>query len=337
MVFDEGHRLATMNPNAHGKNTQMGYATMKARKRSRMALNLTGTTIMNHAEDMFGQLHYLYPEPLYNDDGSVRANGYRAKWRDYNNRFLDYVDVGGGRKVCIGFKAETLPDLRRELGVFSVYRTKAEELDLPPVIHQEILLDLEPGQRRVYDDMRDQFWAMTDSGAALKAGNVLGQLNNLRQIATWVDGVPSAKLAFALNEMLEEPDEQWVFFTWYKAPGRAFAELLGDEAAIVDGDVSKKDRVLNLRRHKRGDARVLIGSIETIGESLNLQYCSRAVRVDRHWNPGKNSQTKDRLIRDGQTESVVFYDLIARDTVDELRVQPALTSKESLRKAVFGS
>jgi SNF2 family DNA or RNA helicase len=82
---------------------------------------------------------------------------------------------------------------------------------------------------------------------------------------------------------------------------------------------------------------VLIGSIETIGESLNLQYCSRAVRVDRHWNPGKNSQTKDRLIRDGQTESVVFYDLIARDTVDELRVQPALTSKESLRKAVFGS
>ena len=54
MVFDEGHRLASMNPNSPGKNTQLGKATMKVRKLSTMALNLTGTSIMNHAEDLFG-------------------------------------------------------------------------------------------------------------------------------------------------------------------------------------------------------------------------------------------------------------------------------------------
>lgn len=324
MVFDEGHRLASMNPNGNN-NTQMGKGTMKARKRSSMAINLTGSSIMNHAQDLFGQLHYLFP------------NTYKAKWRDYNDRFLDYVEVNGQR-VCIGFNEAALPELRDELGVFSVYRKKSEVLDLPPLIKQEILLELEPAQRKAYDEMRENFWAaLPDDGGALMATNVLAQLNHLRQMATWVEGLPSAKLDFAYNEIMEDEDAQWVCFTWFKAPGRALAERLGDQAVVVDGDVAAADRALALECHRRGDARVLLGSISTLGESLNLQYCSRAIRLDRSWNPGVNDQTQDRLYRHGQKDSVLLLDLVAKNTIDELRVQPALTSKQSLRKAVFGS
>lgn len=324
MVFDEGHRLARMNPNSPQKNTQMGYGTMKARRRSRKAINLTGSAIMNHAEDLFGQLHYLYPDR------------YKAKWRDYNDRFLDFVDVGG-QNVCIGFKEERLPALRDELGVFSVYRTKEDVLDLPRPDMQTIKLDLLPKQREAYEQMRDQFWAEYDGGTLI-AANVLAQLNLLRQLATWREGLPSAKLDFAVSQIEEAlPDEQFVVFTWYKPPGRAILERLGDQAVVVDGDVTSKDRARALAQHKRGDARVLVGSIATIGESLNLQYCSEAIRLDRHWNPGVNDQTHDRLIRDGQKNIVCFRDLVARDTIDELRVQPRLDSKISLRKAVFGS
>jgi SNF2 family DNA or RNA helicase len=321
MIFDEGHRLASMNPNSH-KNTQMGKGTMKARRHATHAVNLTGSSIMNHPQDLFGQLHYLQPDR------------YKAKWRDFNDRFLDYVDVQGA-KVCIGWQPAALPQLRDELGVFSVYRKRDEVLDLPPLTKREILLDLEPKQRKAYDDMRDQFWAELGDDTVI-ATSAITQLNHLRQMATWVDGLPSAKLDFAINEIEEEPDEQFVVFTWYKAPGRALAERLSEDAVVVDGDVPPAGRADALERHRKGDVRVLVGSIATLGESLNLQYCAQAIRLDRHWNPGVNAQTDGRLHRNGQKNPVYLRDLIARDTVDELKVMPSIKNKESYRRAVFG-
>jgi SNF2 family DNA or RNA helicase len=106
---------------------------------------------------------------------------------------------------------------------------------------------------------------------------------------------------------------------------------------VVDGDVPATERSARLERHRAGDARVLVGSIATLGESLNLQYCHEAVRLDRHWNPGVNAQTEDRLYRHGQANTVTLRDLVAKDTVDELRVAPRIKDKESLRKAVFGA
>jgi SNF2 family DNA or RNA helicase len=322
MAFDEGHRLASYNPNSR-HHTQMGRALSRLRRLNvDMALNLTGSSIMNRADDLFGQLHYLFPKV------------YRAKWRDWNDRYVDYID-DGNRKVAIGFKIDELPRLRRELGVFMVYRTKDEVFDLPPLIEQPIELDLYPEQRRVYDDMRDQFWAALEEGG-INAANPLAQMNLLRRIATYYPGVKSAKLDFALHELEEEPDEQFVIFTWYKDPGRALAERLGDDVVVVDGDVPIRHRAELLRRHERGQARVLVGSIATLGESLNLQYMHEAIRLDRDWNPQVNQQTRDRLYRNGQQARVTFRDLWSKNTVDTLSVRPNLASKESLRKAVFG-
>jgi SNF2 family DNA or RNA helicase len=322
MAFDEGHRLASYNPNSR-KNTQMGRGLSKLRKHVKHAVNLTGSSIMNHPEDLFGQLHYLYPTI------------YKAKWRDWNDRYIDYID-DGHRKVPIGFKHEELPTLRRELGVFMVYRTKAEVFkELPPLIQQDIELEMYPEQRRVYEDVRTQFWAALEEGG-IKAVNVLAQMNLLRRIATYHPGVPSAKLDFAMSELEETSDEQFVVFTWFKEPGRAIAERLGDDAVVVDGDVPIRHRAELLARHKQGRARVLVGSIATLGESLNLQYVHEAIRLDRDWNPQVNAQTTDRLYRHGQQYPVTLRDLWAKDTVDILRVRPNLASKESLRKAVFG-
>jgi SNF2 family DNA or RNA helicase len=105
---------------------------------------------------------------------------------------------------------------------------------------------------------------------------------------------------------------------------------------VVDGDVPIRHRAELLRRHERGQARILVGSIATLGESLNLQYMHEAIRLDRDWNPQVNQQTRDRLYRNGQQARVTFRDLWSKNTVDTLSVRPNLASKESLRKAVFG-
>lgn len=323
MIYDESHRLASYNPNS-SKNTQEGRALSKLRRKHvKCVVNLSGSGVMNHPDDLFGQLHLLYP------------GIYRAKWADWNDRFVDYVIVDN-RKVPIGWRLDKLPELHRELGVFMVYRNKKEVFDLPPLIHQDIHLDLLPEQRRVYDNIRDEFWSSLENGA-VKADSAMDQLNKLRQIATAWPGVPSAKLDYILAELEENPDDQFVVFTWYKQPGRILAERLGDQAVLHDGDVSRADRATALRRHESGSARVLIGSIATIGESLNLQYCHEAFRLDRSYNPSANDQTVDRLNRNGQQERVTFRDLWAKDTVDLMKVRPNLLSKESMRMALYGA
>lgn len=324
LVYDEGHRLANMNPNAPRKNSQMGKALMRLRKKHvRHAVNLTGSGIMNHAEDLFGQLHFLYPDR------------YKAKWADWNDRYLDFIDVGP-RKVCIGFRPDRLDDLRRELGVFMVYRTKREVFpDLGEPLIQNVELDLHPAQRKAYEEVRDQFWTRIEE-EGVKAVNPLAQMNMLRRLATYYPGLQSAKLDYALAELDELSDEQFVVFTWYKEPGRALMERFGDDVVVVDGDVKQSERTWALEQHEKGHARVLVGSIATIGESLNLQYCHEAIRLDRDWNPQKNKQTIDRLHRNGQQQLVTLRDLWAKDTVDTLRVRPSLVGKESLRKAIFG-
>lgn len=324
-AYDESHRLASYNPNSR-KNTQEGRALSQLRRKHiKHVINLSGSAVMNKPDDLFGQLHLLYPHI------------YRAKWADWNDRFVDYV-MDGNRKIPIGWRLDKMDELRRELGVFMVYRNKRDpdiNLELPPLIEKPIELEMLPDQRRVYNQVRDEFWAQVQDAPGIVAVNAMDQMNKLRQIATAWPGVGSVKLDYAMSELEEEPDAQFVIFTWYKRPGHLLAERLGDSAVVVDGDVPGRERAVRLRDHKAGRYRVLIGSIATLGESLNLQYVHEAIRLDRHWNPEVNGQTKDRLDRQGQQERVTFTDLWTKHTVDMLRVWPTLRSKESLGKALF--
>jgi SNF2 family DNA or RNA helicase len=73
-----------------------------------------------------------------------------------------------------------------------------------------------------------------------------------------------------------------------------------------------------------------------MGESVNLQSASNAVFLDRSWNPATNAQAADRIYRIGQTKPVTITHIVARGTVDEERVLPAIANKEALRKIVLG-
>lgn len=321
-VCDEAHRL---------KNTDalMTKAAKKVPSKARLALS--GSIIQNHAEELFSVLQWLFPKT------------YKAKWRDWNDRYLDYIEGGYG-KVCVGIKPEKIEALRQELGVFMVYRRKEDELDLPGKTEQTLMVDLSPAQRRVYDELRDTCLASLDSGQVVKANDGLVMLTRLRQVATGLDLVgaevaDSAKQDIALELIEDNADEAFVVFSWFKGCCETLAERLrgrGIEAFVVTGDTKQSDRVDFIQRFQAGEGRVFIGTLSTLGESVNLQRASNAVFLDRSWNPALNVQAQDRIYRHGQTKPVTITHLVAKDTVDEHRVLPTLANKESLRRMILG-
>ncbi len=322
VVADEAHRLK--NPKA-----LMSKAIKKIPSRRRLALS--GSIVENHLEELFSVLQWLFPDT------------YRSKWRDWNDRYLDYVDSGYGR-VCVGVKPNRVEAMRSELGVFMTFRRKEDELGLPPKTEQTLLVELSKGQRRVYDELRDTCLARLDGGEVVTADEGLVMLTRLRQVATGLDTLgdelrDSSKLDLALEMIQDNPDEAFVVFSWFKAAARSMAERLtakGIDNFMVTGDVAQKHRADMIAQFQEGYGQVFVGTLSTLGESVNLQRASNAVFIDRSWNPGLNTQAADRIYRIGQDKPVTITHLVARDTVDEVRVQPAIANKEALRAMILG-
>ena len=319
VVADEVHRIK--NPKA-----KMSRAIKKVP--TKMKLALSGSIIENHAEELFSVLQWLFPDR------------YRSRWRDWNDRYLDYTEGGFG-KVFVGIKLDMLTELQEELGVFMVYRRKEDELDLPPRTDQTLFIPLLPKQREVYTELVQTCMSQLPDGSTIKAADGLAMLTKLRQIATGLDLLAdevadSSKLDLAVDLINDAEDEAFVVFCWYKATAYALAERLGEESFVVTGDVKHEDRTEMIARFQNGEGRVFIGTLSTLGESVNLQRASQAILLDRSWNPATNTQAEDRIFRMGQDKPVTITHIIAKDTVDEHRVLPTITNKEALRNMILG-
>lgn len=322
VIADEVHRIS--NP-----RTQMAKALKKIPTKYKLALS--GSIIQNHAEELYSPLQWLFPQH------------YKSKWRDWNDRYLDYVD-NGFSKVCVGVKIDQLDAMREELGVFMVVRTKEDELDLPARTEQTLYVDLSPAQAKAYKDLRETCMAELENGSVIKALDGLSLLTRLRQVATGLDLVggaigDSTKVDLAVDLIEDAPDEAFVVFSWYKAAATELQRRLEDRGIgtfLATGDVPQNKRADYIAQFQEGYGRVFIGTIKTLSESVTLHRASNAIFLDRSFNPGDNAQAADRIYRIGQKKPVTITQIVARGTVDELVVTPITTSKEALRAAILG-
>lgn len=323
VIADEAHRIA--NP-----KTKMARSLKKIPATYKLALS--GSIIGNHAEELFSPLQWLFPRM------------YRSRWRDWNDRFLDYVDSGYSR-VCVGVKIEKLDEMRQELGVFMTVRTKEDELDLPERTEETRLVELGPAQRKAYDSLRDSCLAELEDGSVVSASDGLVLLTRLRQVATGLDLVSglvedSSKQDFAVELITDNRDEAFVVFSWYKAAAYSLAARLkglGIDSYVVTGDTKPTERADYISEFQAGSRRVFIGTISTLGESVTLHRANNVITLDRAWNPALNDQAVDRVYRIGQAKPVTVTHIVAKDTVDELKVLPILADKSALRRMILGS
>jgi SNF2 family DNA or RNA helicase len=320
IAADEGHRLA---------NHQTMQARAAGRIPAKARLVLSGSVFQNKWEELYGPLHFLFPDR------------YKAKHRDWCQRFLDYVSNGYG-DICVGILPGRVEAMRDELGRFMVVRDKQNK-----AIKSTELVQLTDGQQKVYDDLANQLLAELPNGERIKSSDGIALLTRLRQVATGLDlfdpGViaDSSKLERAVEVIRRHWDrgDDYVVFGWYKPSLQALAERLaaeGIDCFIIDGDVPQRTRAEIIAAFQNGQKRVLLGTISTMGESINLQRANHVIRVDRCFNPATNQQAVDRVDRQGQERECYLTDIIAEGTVDDLVVQPNLANKEALRAVVFG-
>ena len=247
---------------------------------------------------------------------------------------------------------ETRSLLAKALRPFLLRRTKEQVAkDLPEKSEQTIYCDLEPAQRKLYDELREHYrnsllGRVARDGIKKSKIQILEALLRLRQAACHpglIDkakrsGESSAKLDVLLPQLREVFDEghKTLVFSQFTSMLAIVRQRLDEEGipyAYLDGRT--RDRQARVQRFQDDpDCKVFLISLKAGGLGLNLTAADYIFLLDPWWNPAVESQAIDRAHRIGQTRPVFAYRLIARDTVEE-KVLELQAQKRALADAII--
>lgn len=220
--LDEAHRI---------KDKDTKWTGTIKRTKARFKKVSTGTGFINRPNEIWSPLNYIDSKRL-------------ASFWAFYELFCEIDDADGYSRV-VGVKPEMKAELRRLVRRYGPRRTLDEVMPhiKQPIIMPDHLVDLNPVQQKMYDDIKSQLYALDQKGIPIHAANVLTLLQRLRMICVatpevvddYYDEVldrrvqrvkvvePSAKLDAVMTEIIQglEWDED------HKSPVVIFSNFVG--------------------------------------------------------------------------------------------------------------
>jgi SWI/SNF-related matrix-associated actin-dependent regulator of chromatin subfamily A-like protein 1 len=297
LVLDESHYVK--NPRA--KRTQAVRKLASSLEPDALRLALTGTPVMNHAEELIAQLRVI---------GRLEDFGSGAR---FARRFQG-----------IGAEERIHWHLRRRC---FVRRLKADVLPQLPAKRQVVVpvaLDNEREYRQAERDviawLREQPLDLGELesrvAAALRAER-LAQLNVLKRLAA--RGKSGAALAW-IDDFLAS-DEPLVVFCGSREV-QELALVRFPEALHLLGRDSVEQREAAVRAFQDpGGPQLLVAATRIGGQGITLTRASNVAFLDLDWTPAMHDQAEDRCHRIGQRDAVTAWYLLAAETIDETMIE----------------
>jgi superfamily II DNA or RNA helicase len=309
LILDESHYVK----NARAARTKAALELAAKLPDDALRLALTGTPVLNRAEELVSQLRVL---------GRLK-------------------DFGSGARLTRRFRSAGSDDrLHWNLRAHCyVRRTKQQVLpQLPAKRHDTVpvLLSNEHEYRLAERDVIAWLQSLpldlrsidAKVAAALRAEQLV-RLNNLRQLAA------RGKLPTALAWVADflESGEPIVVFAEHIATQRAVLDRFPDALHILGSDSSEaRQRAVDAFQAEDGP-QLIVCSLKAASQGITLTRASNVAFLELDWTPARHDQAEDRLHRIGQDSAVTAWYLLAPDTIDETMAE-LLQRKRSLIDAV---
>lgn len=214
-------------------------------------------------------------------------------------------------------------------------------IKLPPVTHNDIVVDLPPAVRRAYRDMKRDLVANLDllGGEVHSAVNAATLTNKLSQISAGFMYVDDADIrggkydilhrekVRAVQEVIEGTGSPVLVFYRYVAELELLKEAL-PQARTIDEPLVLDDWDLGL-------VPVLLAHPASAGHGLNLQHGGHTiVWTSLTWSLEEWSQANKRLARQGQKHPIVIHRIMAKKSVDYV-IESRLEDKANVQDALL--
>lgn len=345
ILCDEAHRMKD-------RTTQWTRNIKQLKSTTGFKHVMTGKGFINNPAEMWSLLHFLNKREF-------------PSYFSFRARYCLEIEIGGFNKI-IGIKEENKDEfvtLRKALGPRRLL--KDVRADIPEPLYTVKEVELNPTQRRMYDEIKANLRTMDKNGLSIDSPNVLSQLNRLRQItvatpekvADYYDAKkdrrvqeiklrePSSKLDMAMDIIDGlDYDQKIVVFSNFKDPIELLkARLEKSKPAISyihlkesDSDAHRYEKWHNdfPTHNSEGGAQVFLSTLQLGGESINLTPASYCIFLDRSWSPNYNEQAVHRVYRPGQDNAVEIFYINARKTTDA-RVESAVKLKTNWFQQIF--
>ena len=307
IVVDECHTIK--NPNSRqGKN-------LLKLTNSKYKIGLTGTLLLNDPLDAYVPLKWIGEE--------------KSNLTTFKQFYCNFVD-----KQIVGFK--NINVLKEQINNCSLRRTK-ELLNLPPKTLIDEIVDMSDEHKKLYNDVKKGIKESVDK-VKINNESLRAMLIRLRQATACPSlltsqPVTSSKVdrAVDLAEQIISNGDKVVIFSTFKETVNILNERLKKyNPIILTGDV-KDSYVFEMKEKFQNDEnyKLLIATWQKMGTGVTLNAASYLIFIDTPYTYGVYEQCCDRIHRIGSKKPVFIYNLICKDTADEL-VQKILARKEAI-------
>lgn len=320
LVIDEAHYL-------RNRETAQSKAIYSLGKHARHRYALTGTPTVKHPSDVFGILHFLYPDK------------FSSYWA-FINRYFDTASNGFGTEIG-NLKKHRATELSDLIDAMTTQRLRKDVMQWLPDKQKTVhYVRLSKKQEKLYLQMAEDFIAKLDeSDDGIDAQNVLAQLMRLRQICLEPSllglDTPSAKTE-ALLEAIEdgtydEPIIIMSMFTSYLKHLAPQIQALGKRVGMIHGEMSNKEKNDTAQAFQAGKIDVLLCNIISAGTGFTLDRGEVIIFTDKAWNPSDNEQAEDRITptQKDRMHKHTIVSFVCENTVEQ-HIERILERKQSL-------
>lgn len=290
---------------------------------------LTGSPAANGLMDLFGQIYIL--------DLGASLGAYITKFR---NEFFYPTGYGGYDWKIKDDGEKRIYDKVSRIAL----RMSAEDyLELPEKIEDNVVLELEPKARTIYNNIEKEFIHELDTGV-VKAGSAAIATSKIRQVAAGgvylsdkdqYENIHMQK-AEAVRDLVEQMQGQPALIAYeFKHDLERLRKVFGKDVPYIGGGVSaQRGRELE-NLWNAGELPVLCLHPQSAAHGLNLQESGHAVIWHTlTWNYELYDQLNRRVWRQGQKKNVFIYHIIMENTID-VAVYRALQRKNNTQETFF--
>jgi SNF2 family DNA or RNA helicase len=344
VVVDESHMVLPIRMGGGVTNFWRGLARLRMPEGC-VRVAVSGTPDRGKLENRFGTWRFLFGDVVGHD-----------LWKWLGDWFF-IVD----QRVSKSRVVKMVAGLRKEKEwverdrVWMLRRTKAEVLtQLPPKRYVDVEVELSGREQAKY------FGAQMVYEEQLRGGDHSGAMTfalRSRQLATcsWDDGWEpvvgevSAKLEWLVewlsergfverDDMADNTAKVVIVSQFSKVLRWVQRELksIGVDAVVLDGSVGSGERASIQNDFQTGNLRVVLLS-GSMGVGINLDAADDLIMLDLPYDPDRVEQIEDRVHRASSNHQVTIWNVVARDTIDQVILERVSKRYKITRELLDGS
>ena len=315
VIFDEFSLLKS-------HSSQRFKAAKALCKTVNRVVGLTGSPAATSIHDLWSQIYLL--------DGGERlfktVGAFRSQWFDV-----------GYNQYTFKPKPSAISEITAKIDDICLSMKADDYLDMPPVVHNEIIVDMPPSAHSTYKEIRKELIVEIEKEtiAVANAAVLVGKCIQIANGFLYDENKNALQLhdakIDALESIITETNAPILLFYTFKADLEKIRSRFDYVQTLQDNSEQK------VKDWNNGKITLLACHPASAGHGLNLQNGGNVVV----WYGLTHSlelfeQANARIYRQGQNKTVFIHYILADKTIDSA-VLAALKNKEKVQDAVFNS